>query len=43
MHCEKNPCENVMKTMFGAKDMRVVWEDFKECGIHGSMATRGYE
>jgi hypothetical protein len=33
MHYEKNPCENVMKTMFGAKGMPIVREDFKECGI----------
>jgi hypothetical protein len=33
MHCENNLCENVMKTIFGAKVMLVVWEDFKECGI----------
>lgn len=33
MHYENNPCENVMKTIFGAKDIPNIWEDLKECGI----------
>jgi hypothetical protein len=32
-HCENSVCENVMKKIFGAKDMLAVWEDLKECGI----------
>jgi len=33
MHCEKNLCENVLKTIFGAKDTLVVQRDFKDYGI----------
>ncbi len=33
MHCEKNLCESVLKTIFGVKDIMVVCEDLKECGI----------
>jgi hypothetical protein len=32
MHCEKI-CENVMKTIFGAKDIITIQEDLKKCGI----------
>jgi len=33
MQCEKNLCENILKTIFGTKDFVVIQEDFKECGI----------
>jgi len=33
MHCEKNLCENVLKTIFGIKDALIVRKDFKECDI----------
>jgi hypothetical protein len=33
MYYENNLCENVMKTIFGAKDMPTIWENLKECGI----------
>jgi hypothetical protein len=33
MHCEKNLCKNVVKTIFGNKDTMAIREDFKDCGI----------
>jgi hypothetical protein len=33
MHHEMFFCENVMKTIFGMKDTKIVWEDLKECNI----------
>jgi hypothetical protein len=33
MHCEKNLCENILKTIFCIKDTMVVQEELKECGI----------
>jgi len=33
MHYEKNMCENILKTIFGIKDMVVVQKDLKECRI----------
>jgi hypothetical protein len=33
MHYEKNPCENILKTIFCIKDTMVVQEDLKDCGI----------
>jgi hypothetical protein len=29
MHYEKTLCENVIKTIFGAKDTPMVWEDLE--------------
>jgi hypothetical protein len=33
MHCEKNLCESVLKTIFGVKDIMAICEDLKKCGI----------
>jgi hypothetical protein len=33
MHCEKKLCENILKIVFGAKDVVAIKEDLKECGI----------
>ncbi len=33
MHYKKNLCENILKIIFGAKDLMIVRKDFKECGI----------
>jgi hypothetical protein len=33
VHWKKNKNENVMKIIFGAKDIITVCENFKECGI----------
>jgi hypothetical protein len=30
MHCEKNVCENMLKTIFGEKDIMVVKRDMQE-------------
>lgn len=37
MHYEKNMCENILKTIFGIKDMVVVQEDLKECKIQSHL------
>ncbi len=37
MHYEKNMCENILKTIYGIKDMVVVQEDFKECRIQSHL------
>jgi hypothetical protein len=33
MHCEKHLCENILKTVFGAKYIVAIREDLEECGI----------
>jgi hypothetical protein len=33
MHYGKNMCENILKTIFGIKDMVVVQENLEECRI----------
>ncbi len=33
MHCEKNLCENVIKIVFGEKDMVAIRKDMEEVGI----------
>ncbi len=33
MHMEKNICENIVQTIFGIKDIIVMWQDLKEEGI----------
>jgi hypothetical protein len=33
MHCEKNLCENVIKIIFGEKDMVAIHRDMEEVGI----------
>lgn len=33
MHCKKNLCKNVVKTIFGNKDIMAGMEDLKDCGI----------
>jgi hypothetical protein len=33
MRCENNLWENVMKTIFGVKDILAIWEDLKEYGV----------
>jgi len=33
IHYEKNLCENIFEIIFNTKDLMVVQEDFKECGI----------
>jgi hypothetical protein len=48
MHCAKNICENVMKTIFGMKNTIVVWEDLKECNtqphlwLQASVVNHGF-
>ena len=43
MHCEKNICENVLKTTFGEKDMPAVRVDMQARGIraHLHLQPRG--
>jgi hypothetical protein len=33
IHCEKNLYENVIKTIFGAKDIPTIQKDMEQCGI----------
>jgi hypothetical protein len=33
MHCEKNLYENILKRIFGSKDIVAVRKDLKECDI----------
>jgi hypothetical protein len=33
MHCEKNVCENMLKTIFGERDIMVVIKDIQEVSI----------
>jgi hypothetical protein len=33
MRCEKNICENFIKTIFGEKDIMAIWKDLEEVGI----------
>jgi hypothetical protein len=33
MHCEKNVCENMLKTIFGERYIMVVRKDIQEVGI----------
>ncbi len=33
MHCEKNVCDNMVKTIFGEKDTVIVHKDMEEIGI----------
>jgi hypothetical protein len=37
MHCEKNLCENLVKTTFGAKDNYGSREDLEREGIHSDL------
>ena len=37
MHCEKNVCENIMKTMFGEKDTATVRNDMREVNIRPNL------
>jgi hypothetical protein len=31
MHCEKNICENVIRTIFGTKDILAMWKHLEQC------------
>jgi hypothetical protein len=37
MHCEKNLCENILKTIFGIKDIMAIQENLKNCGIQSHL------
>ena len=37
MHCEKNVCENIMKTLFGEKDTAAVRNDMREVNIRPNL------
>jgi len=37
MHCEKNLCENVVKTIFSNKDIVAIREDLKDCGMQSHL------
>jgi hypothetical protein len=43
MQCEKNLCENVIKTIFGAKDIATIQIDMEQCGIqpHSWLQANG--
>jgi hypothetical protein len=34
MHCEKNICENLLKTICGEKDTVAIRKDMQEISIH---------
>ncbi len=37
MHCEKNICENMIKTIFGEKDTMALRRDMEELGIQPQL------
>jgi hypothetical protein len=37
MHCENTLCENILKTIFGTKDIVVVQEDLKDCEVQSHL------
>ncbi len=37
MHCQKNLCENVVKIIFGNKDIVEIKEDLKDCSIRNHL------